>query len=196
MIEKEIRTKLSKKEIRTKMNSLKSILTKEQVLKFSDLLYQRLEDIISMDKYDAIYTYISFNDEVQTQHIIDYAFQNNIKIAVPKIIKKRMDFYYINKMEDLETGFYGILEPRTNHIAKDNHILMIMPGLAFDNECNRIGYGAGYYDKYLVENQHLSINKVALAYDFQLVEQLETEPYDIKVDHIITPTMEIHRRSD
>lgn len=192
MIEKEIRTKMSKKEIRTKMSDLKSMLTKEQILEFSNILYQRLEDIISLDKYDAIYTYISFRDEVQTQRIIEYAFQNKIKIAVPKIINKRMDFYYINKMEDLETGFYGILEPRTNYIAKDNHILMITPGLAFDNHCNRIGYGAGYYDKYLVENQHLSIEKVALAYDFQLVDQLDIEPYDIKVDHIITPTMEIH----
>lgn len=187
---------MTKIEIRKKMKSLKSKLTMEQVMVYSDKIYHRLKEFISLNKYNAIYTYVAFNEEVQTNAIIEYAFQNNIKLAVPKIENKQMDFYYIQKKEDLKVGFYGILEPKTNRIAKDNHILMIVPGLAFDKECNRIGYGAGYYDKYLLANHQLSIDKVALSYDFQLVDQLEVEPYDIKVDHIITPTKVIHRRSD
>jgi 5-formyltetrahydrofolate cyclo-ligase len=187
---------MTKKEIRKNMKSLKSKLTREQVIEYSDKIYHRLKEFISFEKYNAIYTYVAFNEEVQTNAIIEYAFHNNIKLAVPKIENKQMDFYYIRKKEDLKVGFYGILEPNTNQIAKDNHILMIMPGLAFDKECNRIGYGAGYYDTYLLANHHITIDKVALTYDFQLIDQLEVEPYDIKVDYIITPTKVIHRRSD
>ncbi|ROR29315.1 5-formyltetrahydrofolate cyclo-ligase [Mobilisporobacter senegalensis] len=187
---------MTKNEIRRKMKSLKSTLTADQITEYSNNIFHRLEDFISLDNYDAIYTYIAFNEEVQTNPIVHYGFRNKLKIAVPKIVNKQMDFYYIKQMEELKIGFYGILEPDSHQKAIDDHVLMIMPGLAFDEECNRIGYGAGYYDRYLMANKHLSIHKIALAYDFQIVDQLEVNPYDIKVDHIITPTRVIHKRSD
>lgn len=190
------RISMSKKRIRENMKAVKSLLTENEIVEYSDMIFHKLEEYISPGDYDAIYTYVAFNEEVKTSAVINYAFHNHIKLAVPKIEHKRMEFYYINRMEDLSPGYYGILEPKTTQKAMDRSILMIVPGLAFDKECNRLGYGAGYYDRYFKNYEHLSVNKIALAYDFQIVKNLEAAPYDKKVDHIITPTRLIHRRSD
>lgn len=185
---------MNKKKIRDDIKTAKTFLTKEEIEEQSNVIFHKLEKYLSLDDYDAIYTYVAFNEEVQTNKVIDYGFRNNIKVAVPRIDNKKMDFYYINQMEDLTCGFYGILEPKTTNKAMDHHILMIVPGLAFDEEYNRIGYGAGYYDKYFKEHKHLSIKKIALAYDFQIVKQIETTPYDEKIDGIITPTRLFYKK--
>ena len=81
-------------------------------------------------------------------------------------------------------GAYGILEPDTKDLMKEQKALILMPGLAFDEEKNRIGYGGGFYDKYL--EKHPDFFKVALPYDFQIYKKLNTEQFDIKPDIIVT----------
>lgn len=183
-----------KSEIRSQMKLKKQKLSSEEITTYSEEICQRLRKQIDLGSYDALYTYVSFNEEVQTTSLIEYALSKNLKLAVPKIINKAMEFYYIQGLDELKTGFHNILEPVTSQIAKDNHILMIMPGLAFDTLGNRIGYGAGYYDKYLKEKEEVIMDKIAFAYDFQILEELEVDEYDIKVDQIVTPTRWIHRR--
>ena len=93
----------------------------------------------------------------------------------------------INSLDELIVDNYGILEPKyvdKNNIG-DNFDLIIMPGVAFDRCGNRIGYGGGYYDKYLL-NIKEDIKKIALAYDIQVIDDIHREKHDIKVDCIIT----------
>ena len=97
-----------------------------------------------------------------------------------------MEFHRITSFDDTELGMFNIPEPKCGEIVEDSDVLIIMPGLAFDDEFNRIGYGGGYYDRYLDRKQNCNFVKVAFAYDFQMVDHIEVDDYDYKVDVIIT----------
>ena len=103
-----------------------------------------------------------------------------------------MEAVEITSLEGLKENKYGILEPDDSkeEFCKNNLDLIILPGVAFDLVGKRIGYGGGYYDRYL-ENIDKKIIKVALIYDFQLLENVPAEEHDIKADYIITETMSI-----
>jgi 5-formyltetrahydrofolate cyclo-ligase len=100
-----------------------------------------------------------------------------------------MEFLYIKDLDHFELSGFNIPEPpASNEVAKDPRVLIIMPGVAFDPDLNRIGYGGGYYDKYLSNHPDVLFTKVAITYDFQIVDSLPTEPHDYKVDMVVTPT--------
>lgn len=103
-----------------------------------------------------------------------------------------MDFYVIRDKSELSIGSYGILEPVTDTIIyPDEKSLIIMPGLVFDTKGNRIGYGGGYYDKYISE-YNLGL-KAAICFDFQIIEEniIEVEDTDVVPDMIITDSRNI-----
>lgn len=185
---------MNKKELRAQIKQAKLKLSNETIESWSHLIFQQLMASYSLREYDAVYVYVAFNEEVQTQEILDYAFEHKIRVAVPKIADGEMEFYYIQSMNDLSTGYYGILEPVTTTKAQDENVLMLMPGLAFDLHGNRVGYGAGYYDRYLMRKKTCKFTKIALAYDFQMVDNIENNEHDVQVDAIITTTRLIHRR--
>ena len=97
-----------------------------------------------------------------------------------------MDFVRLQSFDQLSLGYCGIPEPEYGEVIRDEQILMLMPGLAFDREFNRIGYGGGFYDRYLDKMSDCKILKVAFAYDFQVLEHIETEQHDYKIDVLIT----------
>lgn len=178
----------SKKEIRKKIKGLKEALTKEEIAKYSDAIAEKL---IQSDFYKAskvIYPYVAYNQEVITDKIIQDAWDSGKRVAVPKVIDDHMEFMYITSFDQLELGYCDIPEPTTTDIADEPEILIVMPGIAFDPDFNRIGYGGGFYDKYLSAHAHQKFVKVALTYDFQILDHLETEEHDYKVDAIVTPT--------
>ena len=148
--------------------------------------------LINLDLYKEaknIFIYLSFGSEIDTNPIIDRVLEDGKEVYIPKIYKsnKEMKAIRLNSFEDLEENSMGILEPKddSNFIDKENIDLIIVPGAVFDLEGNRIGYGGGYYDRFL-SNIKDKRNKVALAYDLQIVENIEAEEHDIKVDYIIT----------
>lgn len=105
-------------------------------------------------------------------------------VLVPKVYGRDMKFHRITALSELKPGKYGILEPDNTDICEPKQGLMIMPGLAFDKEHHRAGYGGGFYDRYL--EQHPAFYKAAVAFSFQIVDHIETERYDLKPDCIIT----------
>lgn len=180
---------MNKSIIRKDILSLRNKLKKEEKNKSDEIIFDLLVKSSMYKKANKIYIYISYNNEVDTNRIIKYSLNNNKIIYVPKINlqNKTMKAVRIHNFSELIVNKYGILEPSIvdkNNIGLDFD-LIIMPGVAFDKDGNRIGYGGGYYDKYI---SHLSkdINKVALAYSFQLVNNIEAEEHDIKVNYIIT----------
>ncbi|RDU23112.1 5-formyltetrahydrofolate cyclo-ligase [Anaerosacchariphilus polymeriproducens] len=175
---------VEKQEIRKRIIEQKKKMSFEEIQNKSDQIMKKLICIQEYKDANCIYSYINFNQEVVTTKILIHAFENGKRIAVPKTDNKKMSFFYINDFRELSPGYMGILEPITNNIAMENDALMLMPGLAFDLKKNRIGYGKGYYDRYI--NTHKTGIKIALAYDFQVVEKIKSGRFDNKSDMLLT----------
>lgn len=174
----------TKKEARLIVNGYRKTLSHDKAVYNSIAI---LDKLMNMDEYkeaSCIYAYYSFGKEVMTKPLIQKALSEGKRVALPKVNGEEIEFYYITSENDLEESSFGILEPKDCEKAEEKNALLIMPGVAFDKENNRIGYGAGYYDKYLQKpNNHY---KIALAYKFQVFESVYNDEYDIKPDFVLT----------
>ncbi len=157
----------------------KSCITKEKL--YSMPLFKKSKNIL---------TYVSFNNEVDTISIIKELLTKKEKnVLVPYVDKdKLVQISKINSFDDLEPKTFGILEPRENKIKNfdiNELDLVVVPGIAFDKNGHRIGYGYGYYDKFL-KNLNKNTAKIALAFDFQIVDKIPEEKHDVPMDIIVT----------
>lgn len=180
---------LTKKDFRNLVYTKRSELDKDIKSDWDIIILKKLLHNEFYKKADVIFTYVSFGGEVDTINFIKKALSDGKTICVPRVISKKegMETYKITSLNDLEKGFYGILEPK-NHcqLIKPSDIdLIIVPGAAFDKSNGRIGYGGGFYDRYL-KRVKAGTKKIALAYTFQVFESIPTDEYDEKVDFIIT----------
>ena len=174
-----------KNTIRKYIKNKKKQLTEKEIDSFSNIITDKFLSLEEYIKCNTIFTYINFNQEVKTNLLIESAWKDKKKVAIPKVVTDKIDFYLLENWNRLEQGFYSIMEPISNILVKpNNNSIVILPGLAFDNQKNRIGYGGGYYDKYL--SQYPNILKIALCYDFQIIDSIPTNQFDIKADIIIT----------
>lgn len=181
----------NKANIRKSKLTYRNNLVIEEVIVKSNCIQDKIINSNILDKFDSILAYVSLGNEVKTDFIIDYILKNNKKLYLPKVTSKllgEMVFYRIENINDLKTGEYNILEPSglSEEYLYSNceNVLMIVPGVAFDIKCNRIGFGKGYYDKYL--NDKPSIYKLGLAFEGQLVDCIESDNNDIKMNQILT----------
>lgn len=144
--------------------------------------------VLALPEFQAascIYIYMSYNREVETRRIIQAAWGQGKRVAVPRVEGQEMAFYLLESFDQLVPGCVGIPEPMDGmRLAGDEDALMIMPGVAFDASCRRVGYGGGYYDRYL--SRHTGHPRVAVAYSFQLIPQAPWEPTDIFPDKLVT----------
>ncbi|MCY6957682.1 5-formyltetrahydrofolate cyclo-ligase [Clostridium brassicae] len=179
----------NKKEIRDYVKIKRNELKLEEKNKFDKRIFNKLIESEDYSKAKNIFIYVSFEGEVDTYRIIKHAFKNHKRVYVPKVISKElgMKAVEIKTLKDLKIGAYGIYEPDSFDNAVDENIieLVIVPGVAFDLSGGRVGYGGGFYDRFL---KKLSPNaaKFALAYDFQLMNEVVMKEHDIRVDRIIT----------
>lgn len=147
------------------------------------------EQVFSLREYreaEWIFSYVSFRDEVDTRRIIERAWRDGKRVACPKIRGRDMEFYEVCSWEAFHPGTMGILEPKAGCgpvTAEGRRCLMLMPGLAFDRTLSRIGYGGGYYDRYL---ENCPVWTAALAYTEQIWDRIPAEIQDIRPDRIIT----------
>lgn len=137
----------------------------------------------------VIFTYVSFQGEVDTIKFIEAALSEGKTICIPKVISKKegMEAHIITSLAELEKSSYGILEPQSDSplINPLDIDLLIMPGVAFDKTNGRIGYGGGFYDRYL-KKINPKAHKIALAYNFQIFDHIPMDEFDERVDFIIT----------
>lgn len=157
--------------------------------------------------------YANYKSEVSTKEFILWCLEQGKLVFVPKVKAEakptEMEFYRIHAWEELKTGYQGILEPeplperaffkwlaetekKAGEGAERIHLRMLLPGAVFDKKGNRIGYGGGFYDRWLAGWEHLAdgkpvvLEKIGLAYEMQVVETLPAECFDKKVDRVIT----------
>ena len=167
------------------MSEKKRAMTAEEIDRCSRELGEKLFAHPAYQRAGSIYAYLSYNQEVRTGPILERAWADGKRVAVPKVLEgKRMEFLWITPESPIAPGFYGIPEPEADGPeADDRSALILMPGLAFDPAGGRMGYGGGFYDRYLAE--HPGHPTIALCYGFQVVEKLELQDHDLPVDAVL-----------
>jgi 5-formyltetrahydrofolate cyclo-ligase len=154
------------------------------------LIYDRLINLEFFHESQRILFYVSFGSEVDTTALIEYALSKGKTVAVPKVIKdtSQIEVYRITDLKELVTGAFGIPEPLGGDKIEPTLMdMIVVPCVAFDEQCNRLGFGKGYYDRLLAPLKATkSCIFVALAYEEQVVGQIPTEPHDIMMDLVVT----------
>jgi 5-formyltetrahydrofolate cyclo-ligase len=183
------RDTVDKKEIRKRMLQLRDEQKPADRALWDDIIFSKLTGGSDYRNAATIFIFVSFRSEVDTHRIIRKALEDGKVVAVPKVLSRAegMRAFRIESMEDLQEGYFGVLEPREGcpEIPVGDIELILMPGAAFDREGGRIGYGGGFYDRYISEAGK-DLRKVALAYRMQVLDRVPMEENDIRVDAIIT----------
>ena len=175
---------MDKKALRRQIREKKQAMTEAEIASKSVRLGELFAASDLYQNAETIYFYLPYNQEVRTVPMLERALGEGKRVAVPKVYGDTMKFIYLENLDQIAKGYAGIPEPINDEpVAEDRKALVLMPGLAFDREGHRIGYGGGFYDRFLAaEPEHPTL---ALCYDFQMLEKLETEEFDIPVDCVL-----------
>ena len=173
---------MEKNEIRAQILAKRDALTTEEIEQKSRLIFEKLVNMEEYRNAENILVYASMESEVRTDDIILDALADGKKVFCPKVTDKGnalMEFVRITALEDLKEGYFGIREPEITDESElagnakeedEGKYLVIMPGVAFDRDGNRIGYGGGFYDRYLAEHE---ISKtIALCFKVQIIDEI------------------------
>ena len=186
MEKREIDLKIQKKELRKEIGRLRRAHTDEEIHKMSLDVLERIRTLPEYQDAEAVYAYVDYKHEVETGDLIRLAWQDGKRVAVPRVCGQEMRFFYITSLEDdLEEGSFGIREPKEDLSPGDEEdALLLMPGVAFDTMRHRVGYGGGFYDRFL--EAHTGMVTVALAFEFQLRKEVPFEEFDIRPAKVVT----------
>ena len=193
---------MDKKSIRAKIKEKKAMLSQEEIQLLSLKIAEKFFELSEYKNADTVFVYMSYNQEVETGPIMSRAFADGKRIALPRVKaedgngrkltlnEQTMEFVFIDENTVfIENG--GIKEPTDGPVA-DCGALVIVPGLAFGKDSNRIGYGGGFYDRYFASHKDKQFIKAALCYEFQVYDELPSDEHDEKVDVLITPENTIY----
>lgn len=208
-------TDKSKQTVRKESLRLRDALTEQERNGYSLKIVKKLTALTCYQQADALLTYVSYRSEVDTFRLIGQALLEGKHVFVPKVQGQEMVFYRIMDLSELQTGYRGILElearPGTSYQEYLNgmqgafpetfsqvekaimpHTLLCMPGAAFDRKRHRIGYGGGFFDRYLEkltvyqEEGRVHLTTIALAYACQVFQEIPWEAHDVLPDMILT----------
>ncbi len=177
---------INKKEIRDFYIKIRKSINQTEKIYFDKSIFTQFINSYFFKNFDIFLVYISINNEVGTFDIIQYLLNNGKKVAVPFCHDKIMDFYFVNSIDDLVDGKFGIPTADVNKSLKVESfesVLCIVPAVSFDNKGNRLGYGGGYYDRFLEQNH---VTTIGLCYERCMSYNLPTEKTDKKIDYVLT----------
>ncbi len=175
---------MDKKALRREIREKKRAMSEEEITSRSEKLRQLFVQTEVYQNAKTVYGYLPYNQEVRTVQILEQALRDGKRVAVPKIYGDTMSFLYLDDLSRVAKNTMGIPEPVADTpVAEDKTALVLMPGVAFTKNGDRIGYGGGFYDRFLAkEPDHPTL---ALCYEFQIVDSLPTEAFDIPVDTVL-----------
>lgn len=175
---------MNKQELRRAIRERKRAMTEEEIVERSNALAEKFYNSPAYQAASTIYGYLPYNQEVRTVPMLQRALDEGKRVAVPKVYGEEMRFIYLDDLTQVSKGYAGIPEPIADApVAEDQQALVLMPGLAFDPQGHRIGYGGGFYDRFLAQEPHHPT--LALCYEFQMQAHLDTEEFDIPVDTVL-----------
>lgn len=172
-----------KTQLRSHIQQQKRNMCEEDIHRRSEALCRM---VLSTDAYRnarTIYGYLPFNQEVRTLPLLQQALADGKQVALPKCFGKELRFILVRDLTCIQSSTFGAPEPVEDFpIATDPAALVLVPGLAFDSAGHRMGYGGGFYDRFLAdEPEHPTL---ALCFDFQMLPHLKTESHDISIDTV------------
>ena len=178
-----------KTEIRSKILKKRNSMCVFEVLEKSERIKEQVFHMNEFKDATTILFYISYDNEVYTHEMIKESLEIKKQVVVPKtdMDNRTILCSSLTKWDDLVVGAYNILEPRQdclNEVSLESIDIIIFPGIAFDCQGNRIGHGMGYYDRLL--KKKINAHRLGLAFELQIVENIPTEPHDVKVEKIVT----------
>ncbi len=180
-----------KKQLRRKILKIRDLFTAAEIREKSLAITENFVGLEAYRKAETIMFFVPFRNEVDTRYLAERSMELHKKVLVPRTIKEKRELIpslLLNWDDDLVPGEYGIPEPPPEKLRPVEPRLIdmvIVPGVAFDLSGNRLGYGGGYYDRFferLQENTPL----VAVVFDHQIVEQVPVDPWDRRVDAVVT----------
>ncbi len=175
---------MDKQSLRQWIRQQKQAMPEKALAEKSALLAQKLYQTPLYQNAHTLYGYVSYNQEVRTLPVLRRALEDGKAVALPRVTAGKLVFHYVRDLTEVVPGCRGILEPpETAPTAWEGEALVLLPGLAFDRQGYRIGYGGGFYDRFLAEEPNHPT--VALCYDFQMVSRIPVEPHDIPVDCVL-----------
>lgn len=202
---------MSKAAVRTKSLQLREALTEQERIRYSGEIMKSLTALACYKEAETVLAYVNYRSEVETLSLLEQALSEKKAVFVPRVEGKEMEFYQITGLDQLASGYRGILEPVTDSALPDYlahkctvrqasfvpaekipHILLCMPGTAFDRARRRIGYGGGFYDRYLEklsrlkDQSRIHLTTAALAYSCQVWDEIPTQPHDKRPDFLLT----------
>jgi 5-formyltetrahydrofolate cyclo-ligase len=183
-----------KKALRKQYKKIREEISQTDRIKAESVITDSVISLSQFKDSDILFTFISSGTEVNTSTIIGTAYESGIKVAAPLVTgKAEMCFILIDSLNDLKEGYYGIYEPVYNPkrlVTPTDRSLILVPGLAYDSELYRLGYGGGFYDKYLSE--HKKGFTLGIGYNVQFtVQQLPREKTDVPLNGLITDKQKI-----
>lgn len=180
----------TKEQIRKRIIQIRNQMSSHDVLQKSSLIAQKVLKTLEYEEADNVLLYADYRHEVMTREIFEDAVLRKKKVFFPKSNDNgTMEFYQVVSIKQLESGYKGIKEPVVNErylyrFERSEDTLVIVPGVAFDANGYRVGYGKGFYDRFLKDKRQMTV--IGLCFSSQLVEEIPHDEHDIKMDKIIT----------
>lgn len=178
----------TKKNLRKMILDIRNNMLKEGVRKNSKIITDKIVNMEVYKKSKVIFIYMDFKNEVMTIELIKKMLSENKRVAIPYTDTKNTVLIpsEIISVDDLILNPFGYFEPKNIEVVNIEDIdLVIVPGVVFDKNLNRIGFGKGYYDRVL-NNMRSDAVKLAVAHEFQVLESIPSEEHDVKMDMVIT----------
>lgn len=176
-----------KAKIRRRIRNKKNVLSDMDKAQGSSAVFEKIESLIEFKNAKSVLMYWSLPDELPTHNFI-VKWSAKKQMLLPMVKGDKMLIKPFTTTDELRKSDMGIWEPEAQKEYLRQIDLVIVPGIAFDKQKNRLGRGKGYYDRYF---NNKNITKIGVCYDFQLLEVIPTEPFDVKMDKIITPNYTI-----
>lgn len=170
-------------------------LSREQTEKAGSLIFQQIRKSVWYEQHHLVFGYASFQGEPDTGGFLRQVLEDGKRLALPRVLEEKMKFIEVCDLEQLKPGKKGILEPvEGKEINKGENALVVVPGLAFDREFNRLGFGGGYYDRYFKKQKtsQKQFYLVGVCHEFQLLEKIPVKKHDVQMDAIVTPSGEFY----
>lgn len=173
-----------KKKLRKQMLAERAKLEKPMKDKYDHWICEEIWTIIVENKHQIVHCYLPMGAEINIYPLIERMLEAGITVVTPKTLPRwQLQHLVLNSLDDLEKGVFGTRHPANSEVFTGAYDLIIVPGLAFDYQHYRLGYGGGYYDNFLVH--HPDTYKLGICYPFQRMETIPLESHDVELEEIL-----------
>ncbi len=175
----------TKNSLRLRHKKLRSEISEEKRGELSAEICSHILGSSLYQRAELIYAYYPLEREVSLLPLVNDAFTHEKRIAFPKVCDDEMEFYLVESLDEFEEGHFHVMEPTTDRrVTPTGRTLVLTPGIVFDMDGNRIGYGKGFYDRYL--SRYAELTAVGVAYEAQVEESFEAWTGDVRMDYLVT----------